>query len=59
MPLNMVCILLSERMHQPVIGLRFAHCPFFVHVCGMELAALGLHVSSVVFKCQIFLSGCK
>lgn len=45
--LNLVCILLSEGMHPPVIGFTFTHHSFFLML--MELAALSLHVSGIIF----------
>lgn len=51
--LNLVCILLSEGMHPPVIGFRFKHQSFFfMHMQVMKLAVLNLHVRKIVFKCQ-------
>lgn len=51
--LNLVCILLSESVHPPVIGFTFTHLSFF-SLMLMELAALSLHVSGIIFKCQLF-----
>lgn len=53
--LNLVC-LLSQSMHPPVIGFRFTHRSLFflMHMWVMELAALSLHVSRIIFKCQLF-----
>lgn len=54
--LNSVCILLSESLYPPVIGFIFMHTFFFLlmHVGVMELAAVSLHVSRIIFKCQPF-----
>lgn len=55
--LNLVFILLSESIHQTVIGFRFTRrffFPFLMHTRAMELAALSLHVSRIIFKCQLF-----
>lgn len=55
--LNLVFILLSESIHQTVIGFRFTRrffFPFLMRTRVMELAALSLHVSRIIFKCQLF-----
>lgn len=59
--LNLVCILLSEGVHPPVIGFRFTHLLFFLLICTwvMELATLDLHVSRIIFKCQLFSQDAK
>lgn len=55
--LNLVFILLSESIRPTVIGFRFTRhffFPFLMHMWAMELAALSLHVSRIIFKCQLF-----
>jgi len=55
--LNCVCISWSEGMHPPVIGFRCTNQSVFLylmHTQVVELAALHLHVSMIMFKCQYF-----
>ena len=56
--LNLVCILLSEGMHPPVIGFRFTHHSL-VSDAHVELASPNLHVSRIIFKCQPFSQNAK